>query len=342
MSEPFVSVILAVRNEAAYITRCLGAVLAQEWPADRMEVLVADGESTDGTADIIRAMPGSDRIQLLANPGRRTASGLNVAIARSSGEIIVRVDGHAVIAPDYISRCVATLAETNADCVGGRIDPVGLEPIGSAIAAAARTAFAVPGPYHVSQSARYTDTVYLGSWPTEVLAKTGGYDESLRANEDYELNYRIRRAGGSIYLSPTIRSTYYGRQNLRALARQYFWYGVGKVQMLRKHPTSAKVRHLVAPLFIAALLCALVSWYFVPALHVLWLVMLLFYALLNLGFSAVAFARGRSLVFLLTPLVYLTMHLAWGCGFWVGLVFGGRLSGSSTRTSFALANEPRN
>lgn len=342
MSEPFVSVVLAVRNEAACIARCLSAVLAQDWPAERMEILVADGESTDGTPDIIRALAGSERIQLIANPGRGQAAGLNAAIARARGDILVRADGHTLIAPDYVRCSVAALNETGAACVGGRIEPVGLTPVGSVIAAVTRTPFAVPGAFHVSCTARYTDTVYLGAWPVNTLARSGGFDEGLRANEDYELNYRIRRAGGRIYLSPAIRSTYFARGTLAALARQYFWYGTGKAQMLLKHPSSLKVRQLVAPLFVAALLGGVACWYLAPITHVLWLGLLLAYAALNLGFSAFVAVRERlSPFFGLAPVVYLAIHLCWGAGFWVGWLSRGHLASRERRHSLPLAPRPR-
>jgi succinoglycan biosynthesis protein ExoA len=329
---PFVSVVLAVRNEAAFIGPCLGAVLAQEWPAEHMEIFVADGESTDGTPDIIRALPDSGRIHLLSNPIRCQAAGLNVAIARARGDIIVRVDGHTQIAPDYVLSCVAALGATGAACVGGRIEPVGLTPVGSIIAAVAHTAFAVPAAFHVSRTARFTDTVYLGAWPSSVLARVGGFDERLHANEDYELTYRIRRAGGFIYLSPAIRSTYFGRQTLPALARQYFRYGIGKAQVLMKHPESLMPRQLVAPLFGAGLVVGALGWPLGAVDHLLWLGMLLAYAALNLGFStAVALreAHGRPArsgvsawwrAALLAPAIYLTIHLAWGAGVWVGFL----------------------
>lgn len=343
MSEPFVSVILAVRNEASHIADCLNAVLTQDWPSERMEILVADGESTDGASEIIHALPESERIHLLVNPGRRQAAGLNLAIAHARGDVIVRVDGHTRIAPDYVRCCVAALQETGAACVGGRIEPVGLTPVGSVIAAVARTVFAVPGAFHVSQTARFTDTVYMGAWPAEVLARTGGYDERLRANEDYELAYRIRKTGGAVYLSPTIRSTYFGRQTFRALARQYFFYGIGKAQMLRIHPRSLRVRQLVAPLFVALLASGLIVWYLGPVAQAIWMGTLLAYAALNVGYSSSIVLRERLPVYWLAALVYLTIHVCWGVGFWAGLLLGFRLptrsreriAGLSTHTDAA-------
>ena len=341
MSEPFVSVILAVRNEAAYVVRCLRAVLAQDWPSDRIEIIVADGESTDGTPDIIRALPGSERVRLIVNPGHRQAAGLNLAIAQAEGDVIVRVDGHTQIATDYVRRCVAALEESGAACVGGRIQPIGLTRAGSVIAAVARTAFAVPGAFHVSHTAQFTDTVYLGAWPADVLVRAGGYDERLRTNEDFELAYRIRQAGGRVYLSPMIRSTYFGRQSLGALGRQYFLYGIGKAQVLLAHPRSLRMRQLAAPLFIASLACGVVFWYPVPMAHVLCLGILLAYLGLNLGFSAFVTVRERPPAFWLAPVAYCTIHLCWGAGFWVGLLLYPRLSARSRKRDGACMPLPQ-
>lgn len=318
--EPLVSIVLAVRNEAPYITRCLAAVLAQDWPTSHTEILVADGESTDGTLDSIRRLPGSESIQVLTNPRRNQAAGLNLAIAQARGDVIVRVDGHTEIAPDYVRCCVAALHETGAACVGGRIEPVGLTSTGKVIAAVARTAFATPGAFHISRVARFTDTVYLGAWPAEALARAGGYDERLRANEDYELAYRIRQAGGCIYLSPAIQSRYFGRQNLAALARQYTIYGIGKAQMLLKHPASLRIRQLVAPLFVAGLIVGAAAWPIAPVAHLLWLVLVAAYVTLNLSFSAYILGRERPSRAWLAPVVYLVIHLSWGIGFWSGLL----------------------
>jgi glycosyltransferase involved in cell wall biosynthesis len=341
MSEPFVTVILAVRNEAPYIARCLSAVLAQDWPSDRLEIIVADGESTDGTPDIIRSLPGSERVRLIINPGRRQAAGLNLAIAQAEGDVIVRVDGHTLIASDYVRRCVSALEETGASCVGGRIQPVGLTPVGSVIAAVARTAFAVPGAVHISRSARFTDTVYLGAWPTDMLVRVGGYDERLRTNEDFDLAYRIREAGGRVYLTPNISSKYFGRQTLGALGRQYFLYGIGKSQVLLAHPRSLRIRQLVAPLFIAALVCGLIFWIPVPAAHMLCLGILLAYVLLNLSFSAFVTVRERPHAFWLAPVAYMTIHLCWGAGFWVGMLLYPRFLARSHKRNTAYMPLPQ-
>ena len=310
---------MPIRNEEAFIARSLGAVLAQDYPPERLDVLIADGMSDDRTAEVIRGLPGSERVRIVPNPERIQAAGLNLVMRQATGEYVVRVDGHTVIAPDYVRRCVEALQATGAANVGGPMDPVGLTPMGRAIAAAGKSPFAVPSAFHFSQKAQFTDTVYMGAWPKQVLESVGYFDAGYAINEDYELNYRVRQVGGKIWLSPDIHSTYYGRQTLGALARQYYRYGKGKVSTLRKHPGSLKWRHLIAPLFVAGLIIgALCSLVFVWA-RVLWLAGIVAYVAAALAASARIAAGHESGSFWRLPLVFATMHLSWGAGFWVGL-----------------------
>src|SRR5260370_23963238 len=174
MSAAVVSIILAVRNEERFIARTLDAVLRQEYPLEALEIIVADGASDDGTVDAIRALDVAGRIRIIPNPRRIQAAGLNLAMQQARGDIIVRVDGHTVIASDYVRQCVALLDQTGAWNVGGRMHPIGLMPMGRAIAAAGTTPFPGPSPFHVSSTAPYTDTVYIGARPRPVLLATGG------------------------------------------------------------------------------------------------------------------------------------------------------------------------
>lgn len=319
LSEPLVTVIMPIRNEAAFIGRSLGAILEQDYPADRLEILIADGMSDDATIAIIRALPGAERVRIIPNPKRLQAAAINVAIPQARGDIIIRVDGHTVIAPDYVRQCVAALAETGADNVGGAMDPVGDTPMGQAIAAAGKSPFAVPTAFHVSSEAQYTDTVYMGAWRREVFERAGLFNETFKTNEDYELNYRIRQTGGKIYFTPAIKSRYYGRQTLRALARQYYHYGIGKTRTLKAHPASLKPRQVVAPLFVLGL----ISGALLSRLHVvfywLWLAGIRLYCCANALFSLRATSGMAANVRWRVPIVFLTIHLAWGIGFWVGL-----------------------
>ena len=317
---PFVTVIMPVYNEEAFIARSLGAVLAQDYPPERFEILVVDGMSQDATRRVVQSLPNAQRVRIIDNPQRMQAAAMNIALPYAKGEVIVRVDGHTIIAPDYLRACVRALQNTGAWNVGGGMHPVGETPMGKAIAAAGRSAFAVPTAFHVSQQPAYTDTVYMGAWWRWALERVGGFDPNFAINEDYELNYRIRAAGGKIYFSPEIRSDYHCRQTLAALWRQYYRYGIGRVQTLRKHPRSLRARQLAAPLFVAGIFGGALIAPFNAALRALWLLGLALYGVGNLFFSWRT-ARRHGIDHLpRLPLVFLTIHTAWGLGFWRGVL----------------------
>lgn len=323
---PTVTVILPVYNEAQFIERCLTAILEQDYPAEKVTVLVIDGQSTDNTVALVKQLQQRrsqphPAITVLNNPQRLQAYALNIGLAAATGEIVIRIDGHTFIATDYIRQCVITLQATGAQNVGGAMTPVGVTPMGKAIAAAGKSAFAVPSAFHVSSSAAYTDTVYLGAWPRAILEKLGGYNVAVGVNEDYELNYRIRAAGGKIYFTPAIRSEYIGRQTLQALSKQYFRYGISKVKTLRKHPNSVRPRQLVAPIFVAGVIVGAIAAVLSPILALLWGMGLLSYVVLNLAFSFRVGAHSTIQQVGRIALVFLVIHATWGGGFWVGLLY---------------------
>ena len=203
-SIPLVTVVMAVRNEGAFLEESLGSVLAQDYPADRLEIILADGMSEDGTraaAEGLRVRhPG---LTVIDNPGRVVATGLNAAIRRARGDVIVRVDGHTVIAPDYVRQCVDALERTGADNVGGRMNAVGAGPFGEAVALATSSPFGVGGArFHYSTEEEWVDTVYLGAWRRDVFERIGFFDEELVRDQDDEFNYRLRATGGRVLLTP--------------------------------------------------------------------------------------------------------------------------------------------
>ena len=177
-STPFVSIVLPIRNEAGFIARNLGAVLAQDYPCDRLEILVTDGMSTDATREIVLSIQAEHlNVRLIDNPGKIVATGLNAAISQACGDIIIRVDGHTIIAPDYVSECVAALYRSGADNVGGRMNAVADGRFGQAVAIATSSRFGIGGArFHYSDREESVDTVYMGAWRRNVFQRIGFFD----------------------------------------------------------------------------------------------------------------------------------------------------------------------
>jgi glycosyltransferase involved in cell wall biosynthesis len=321
--QPAITVVMPVRNEGRFIEASLGAVLAQDYPADRLEVIVADGMSTDDTRDAVARVAAAHpriRVRILDNPGRIVPTGLNAAIAEARGDIIVRVDGHTIIAPDYVRRCVDALARTRADAVGGRMDPTGEGPFGTAVACATSSRFGVGGArFHYATRAGWVDTVYLGAWPRTVFTRIGGFDERLVRNQDDEFSYRIRANGGRILLDPSIRSMYFNRSTVRTLWRQYFQYGYWKVAVLRRHPMQMQPRQFAPPAFVMGLAATGVVAPFSSLAAAAFVGMAGSYAAVTLASSMVAAVRAGARAALLLPVAFATLHFAYGSGFLAGL-----------------------
>jgi glucose-1-phosphate thymidylyltransferase short form len=321
---PFVSVLMPIRNEAEFIERSLGAVLMQDYPPDRMEVLISDGMSTDATRAIIESVKRNNPnicVLLLDNVGHAVSAGMNVALARARGEVIVRVDGHTLIARDYVRKCVDALEQSGASNVGGPMNAIGLGRIGQAVAVATSSPFGVGGArFHYSNREEWVDTVYMGAWPREVFGSIGTFDEEMVRNQDDEFNYRLRAAGGSIFLTPRIKSEYYSRTTIRSLWRQYFQYGYWKVRVMQKHSGQMQPRQFVPPLFVGACVGALlllpllrVDGYFLGAVVGT-------YAIANLTASILSLRNRDYRLLPLVPVVFATLHLAYGLGFLTGFV----------------------
>jgi len=329
---PQVSVIMPVRNEAAYIERSLGAVLAQDYPADRLEVLVVDGLSDDGTREVVLARAAADpRVRLLDNPARIVPPGLNLGIAQARGEIIVRVDGHCEIAPDYVRRSVehllAGFGGAPVEAVGGPIETVGETDEAQAIALAMSSWFGVGGSAFrtIKDRPLLVETVAFPAYRRRTLQRLGPFDEELVRNQDDEYNYRLLKSGGRILLAPDIRSRYYSRGTLRSLWRQYYQYGYWKVRVMQKHPRQMRARQFVPPAFVAGLFGS-------AALGLLWRpfwwLLALVLALYAVADVAASLSLGRAHGPRHTPsllIIHPILHLSYGMGFLVGLArFGGR------------------
>lgn len=305
-SAPSVTVAIPVLDEARHIDDCLAAVAAQTYPAI-LEVLVIDGGSRDDTVARARRFPG---VRVLHNPRRRQAAALNLALEEARGEILVRVDGHCLIAPDYVARCVAALSDTGAAMVGGAQVPVPAPGFSGGVGLAMGSRLGA-GParfHHPGGRAGWVDTVYLGAYRVADARQVGGYQADQTTNEDAELAWRLGQHGG-VWFDPTIRSVYLPRGSLRALARQFFAYGQGRARTVWRHPRSLSPRQLAAPALVVGLVGPWRNG--VAAAYALMLTAVLV--------STAARTRAKSLVAALAaPLAVATMHLAWGVGFLTG------------------------
>ncbi len=316
---PLVSVLVPMRNEEAFIADCLASLRAQDYPA--LEILVLDGASTDRSPEIVAEIARADpRVRLVPNPGLRQAAALNVGLRAAHGVLLVRADAHARYGPGYVAGCAAHLLAGEAENVGGCQRAEGHTPFTRALAVALGSALgAGNAAYRLARAPQYTDTVWLGAWKRATLEELGGFDESLPANEDYELNVRLRRAGGRVLLDPALESTYYPRGSLGSLWRQYHTYGLAKVRVLRLHPGSLVARQLLPPLFVLALLAGLAL---LPLSRLPLALLVLPYLLVVLLAAVHGARRAGATAFPHLLLIYPTIHLAWGLGVLRGLVGG--------------------
>jgi succinoglycan biosynthesis protein ExoA len=316
--QPRVTIAMPAFNEESFIEACIASVQAQDYPRDLIEVLVADGRSTDRTREILARLSEADpRIQLVDNPARIQAAGLGLIVKQASGEVIVRMDVHCEYAPDYVRRCVEALERTGADNVGGAQRAKAKTLFQKALCAALSSPLGTGGvKYRNEDSEGYVDTVFLGAFRRRVFETVGLWDPAAITNEDSELNQRILEAGGKIFLSKDIKVHYFPRDSFKALATQYFRYGRGRARTLIKLGTFPTLRPLgpwIGMTGIAATLVLPPLWPLAPAA-------LAAYALAT---GAEAVRVGRTLGITAIPTVWKmfpVLHASHAAGFWAGLV----------------------
>lgn len=307
-----------MRNEHRFIAHCLDSILANDYPRSRLEILVIDGMSTDDSREIVQSYSDTHSfIRQLSNPKRHQAAALNIGLREARGGIIIRMDAHISYGRDYIRTCVELLRTTDADNVGGIQQDTGTDYVSRAIAAASATPWGVGNAhFRFAKRQMWVKTVPLGAWRKGTLEALGGFDESWACNEDYELNYRLRKAGGRILLSPEITFLYYVRPSLKALATQYFRYGFWGVKTLQSHADSLRWRQLAPPTLLVCLLVSLVLLPFSPELGA---VALALYGLAAcVAALTTSYRRGWPYLPLL-PVIFATIHLSSGLGFLAGV-----------------------
>lgn len=319
---PAVSVVLPVRNEEATIGSAVASIIGQDYPG-AIEIIVADGSDDRRRADdTIQALAGFSEVRIIPNEGKIVSTGLNRAIAESSHGIIARCDARSLFPPDYIRRAVETMLTTRASIVGGRQDPQGTGLFQRAVAGAMKSIIgAGNSTQKIGGTDGPTDMVYLGVFQRSALELVGGFNENLNQNQDYELAWRIRDNGGTVWFIPGLRVAYQPRSNIRGLAKQYFNYGRWKAVMLRHHPRSLRIRQIVAPMLVLGLSAWAMGFlanFANPGIPrwpwELALAPLMYPGALFAG-SALSGIRNRDASSFLMPLAFATMHLSWGCGF---------------------------
>jgi succinoglycan biosynthesis protein ExoA len=306
---PTVTIGVPVFNEERHIERCLDAVCAQTYP-QIIEVLVADGGSSDGTRALVAACP-DERVRLLENPRRIRPAGLNVMLAAATGDIFVRVDARTTLADDYVERCVDALERTNAAMVGGPMRYTASSPAERGIQAAMRSRLgAGPAPFRREDGeGRFVDTVYLGAYRLAKVRELGCYDEFFGGNEDAELAFRAQQAGG-VYLDPAIWSSYAVREGLEPLWQQFRRYGKARAVTIRKHPSSLSARQLAVP----ALVLGMLSPWRKPVVAA--------YLAIVGGRAALETVRQDATAGAVLAAALPTMHAAWAVGFVEGMLTG--------------------
>jgi len=305
-----VSVIIPCRNEEKFIGKCLDSIIAQDYPKDKLEILVVDGMSEDGTREIVkRYMDKCPFIELLDNPKKITPCALNIGIKNAKGDIIIRMDAHAKYTNNYVSKCAKYLYEYNADNVGGiwKILPRENTLINKSICLASSSVFGAGNAYYrmgYSKGPKWADTVFGGCYKRGVFEKVGLFNENLARSQDMEFNLRLKRAGGKILLAPDIVTYYYPKSNLKDFFLHNFEDGIWAIYPLKFVKLPLRLRHYIPLIFVLTL--PLSIW---P------------YILLSLFFSLKIAIKEKDIrLFLVMPVVFAARHLGYGIGSVIGLI----------------------
>jgi len=308
---PAVSVVLPVLNEELHLANAVQSILSQDY-AGTLEIILALGPSEDKTNEIAERLALADkRILLVNNPSGRTAAGLNLALNKSSNPVIVRVDAHAEIQQNYISLAIEIMKSSGAVNVGGIMGAQGVSTFEKTVARAMRSPLGVGASrFHTGGDSGYVDTVYLGVFIRAAVVAVGGFDERFIRAQDWELNFRLRQAGGKIFFDPRLHVTYRPRSTVRALAKQYFEYGRWRRVVSRRHKGTINYRYLAPPF---SLIAASLSIILAVVLNALFIIPAAVYGIFLISASLLT---GKGIIEkILLPLVLFTMQMSWGLGF---------------------------
>ena len=326
-NQPLVSIIIPCRNEEKYIGKCLDSILSQDYPKERLEVLVVDGMSEDKTRETIKNFQFSNpnfQLRLLDNPKKFTNFAFNMGIKESKGEIIMLMGAHAGYEKDYISKCVKYLKEYNVDNVGGMMItlPAKNTLVAKVIAISLSSRFGAASDFRVgSNTVKEVDTVFGGCYKREVFEKIGLFNENLKRSQDMEFNLRLKKAGGKILLAPDIISYYYPKSNLKDFFVHNFEDGVWITYPLKFRIKAFCWRHLMPLIFVSSLIGTIILGTFTPIFFWLFLTIIVMYLLTNIYFSMKIAAKQKDIRYLfLIPVAFATRHIGYGLGSVWGLI----------------------
>ena len=312
-----ISIIIPTYNEEDKIVECIESLLNGDYPLDKIEFVIADGNSTDRTVDRIHNFAAERRditIRVVNNPNKTQGYGLNLAIqnADPKSEIILRADAHSLYPRNYVSDCAKTLIEVGTDNVGGAMVPVGKTPRQKAAAFCMSHLLGVGNAkFHLGNYSGFVDTAYLGCFKRDVFEKAGLFDPQMTPNEDAEFNMRIRKTGGKVYLNSNIKIDYFPRDSFVKLLKQYFRYGQGRCRTFKKHKAFTSIRQLIPPLWAVSSLIFLAMSLIWPV-FIMPLLVYIFALIIASGHGAF---KKHDIAILLSPVCFVIMHYAWGLGF---------------------------
>jgi len=320
---PTVSIICPIRNEEKYIAECLQALLNQTYKSDQTEILVVDGMSDDRTREIVNEFQAKyANLRLIDNPKKIVPHALNIGIKKASGHYILRMDGHAIAAPDYVEKCLAALDKNGAQGVGGPITTIEDSDTGQAISLAMSSTFGVGNSRFRTSNDKegFVDSLAFTAYKREVFAKYGQFDEELVRCQDDEFNFRIRKLGGKILLTPEIKSCYYPRSNFKKLWKQYSGYGYWKVRLFQKHFWMMRLRHFIPAAFVGSLIFFLFLTFFVDTAFWLFFASFSFYVVASITAAVLTWLRNKRVTISKILLSFYILHFSYGSGFLWGLI----------------------
>lgn len=320
---PFVSALLVTRNEKDYIEMSLMSLINQTYPKDKFEIIIADGQSTDGTLEIIKNLQdkyntNDFKISVINNEKYILAAGWNLGIKAAKGEYVIRIDAHAEAAPDFIEKSVETMLSVDAACVGGKLTSLSLNGTDDIISKVLSSPFGVGNSsFRVSEEAGYADTAVYGLYRKSVFENVGYFDEFMVRNQDIELHSRFKAAGYKFYFNPAIKSTYYTRTSLKKMLNQAYGNGYWNMVLLKKGSSALSIRHLVPFAFVMFLMVTIIGGCIWQPIWALCVGVICLHLLLGLIFATKKTKRLTEIIIM--PWLFMLLHLSYGWGYFAAM-----------------------